>query len=107
MHWEAYYLSAMNHFSVSEDEKALELIDKSIELNKNFNNVISKAQMLSLMGKEGYAELIEEAKKIDKKRAENFMKNIWIDDMECVKPTLGQMFKAVRAIKKGEINLNP
>ncbi len=54
----------------------------------------------------GLAKAISK-KELDKKRAENFMKNIWVDDIECVKPTLGQMFKAVRAIKKGKINLNP
>lgn len=79
--WEAYYLLAMNHFCMGYYEKALELINKSVELQEMFDNVLSKAQMLKLMKKENYQEFVENAKCIDEKRCENFMKNMWIEDI--------------------------
>lgn len=98
-HWEAYYLLAGHYFSIEEDEKALDLIDKSIKLNETFDNVIQKAQMLYLMGKD-YMEFVEKAKKIDRKRAENFIKNVWIYDINNVKPTLSELFHAFKALTK-------
>lgn len=95
--WEAYYLLAGHYFSVNEDEKALELIDKSLELDERFDNVIQKAQMLYLMGKD-YMEFVEKARKIDKERTENFMKNVWIYNMNNVKPTIGELFNALKAL---------
>lgn len=99
-HWEAYYLSARDRFfSEGEEEEGLELIDKSLELNENFDNIMTKAQMLYLMRKD-CIEFIEKAKKIDKKRAENFMKNVWIYDINAIKPTLGELFHAFKALTK-------
>ena len=49
VHWEGYYLLALNCLSKEEDEKGLKMIDKSMELNENFDNLIAKAQMLYLL----------------------------------------------------------
>ena len=75
-HWEAYYLLSNFLFSMSEDDKALQLMSHSLHLDENFNNVISYAQMLYLTGDNAYSEYVDGAKKMDKKRADNFMKNI-------------------------------
>lgn len=98
--WEAYWLYAGSYFAVHEDEKALELIDRSLQLKVKFDNVMSKAQYLYLMSREGYMDYIEQAKKIDKKRAENFMKHFWIDSMDNVKPSFWEKIKALMAALK-------
>lgn len=98
-HWEAYYLLSMSYFMMNEDAKALELMYKSIMLEENFNNVISYGQMLYLSGVQEYASYIEKAKKIDKARAENFLKNTWIWNMDEVKPTLMETIKALLSIR--------
>ncbi|MDI6738110.1 MAG: hypothetical protein QME12_06375 [Nanoarchaeota archaeon] len=100
--WEAYWLYAGHCFALGKDEKALEMIDKSLELRRTFDNVISKAQHLHLMGKGGYAELIAEAAKMDKKRAENFMKKHWINDLDDVKPSFWEKIKVIREVFKND-----
>lgn len=98
-HWEAYYLLSMLHFMMNEDAKGLELMHKSITLEENFDNVIIYGQMLYLSGVQEYASYIEKAKKIDKPRAENFLKNEWVWDIEKVKPTLMEKMKALVTIR--------
>ncbi|NCO97331.1 MAG: hypothetical protein COY38_01195 [Candidatus Aenigmarchaeota archaeon CG_4_10_14_0_8_um_filter_37_24] len=80
---EVYCLMAMKHFRINEDEEAMKYIDMSLEKGENFDNLITKAQFLHLMsGKENYRKYLKKAEKIDKKRLENFMKNIWISKEE-------------------------
>lgn len=79
-HWESYYLLSLFSFAINEDDKALELMSQSLSLDENFNNVISYGQMLYIIGDHSYVEYAERAKKIDPKRAKNFMKNHWIWD---------------------------
>ena len=98
-HWEAYYLLSLFFFATGEDTKALELMAKSIHLDENFNNVVSYAQMLYLTGDHSYTNYINKAKKIDPKRARNFMKNCWIWDENLVKPTIIEKLKALNFIK--------
>ncbi len=97
-HWEGYYLYAINCFSRNEDEEGFEMINKSIELDENFDNIITKAQMLHLSGREGSKEYVEKARKIDRKRAEKFMKTAWINDEKDVQPTFEELFNAVKEI---------
>lgn len=99
-HWEAYYLLSLFIFGLNEDDKALQLMRHSIKLDENFNNVISYAQMLYLVGDHNYLEYVEKAKKMDKKRADNFMKNIWIWDIESVEPTISETIRA-KKIERG------
>ncbi len=105
-HWEAYYLLSGHYFSVHEDDKALELIDKSIELDERFDNVIQKAQMLYLIGKDNYMEFVEKAKRIDKERAENFMKNVWIYDMNGIKPSFSESLGAFKHLMRSRNKKN-
>ena len=100
VHWEGYYLLALNCFSKEEDEKGLKAIDKSIELSENFDNLIIKAQILYLRGKGEYMDYVEKAKKIDKKRAENFMKNHFTYDVNTIKPTLSELFNVMKYLIK-------
>lgn len=99
-HWEGYYLLALNCLSKEEDEEGLKAIDKSIELDENFDNLITKAQMLYLLGKGDYMGYVEKAKRIDKQRTENFMKNHFAYDVNTVKPTFSEMFNAIKYIIK-------
>jgi len=99
-HWEAYYLLSLFCFMMNEDDKALELMQHSIKLDENFNNVTSYAHILYLTGSHDYAQYIEKAKSMDRKRAENFMKNIWIWDVGSIKPSFLQTLKAVGIARK-------
>jgi len=82
--WEAYYLAAGNYFSQNKDQEAVEMIDKSLERKETFDNIISKAQMLCIWGKE-YQPWVEKARKMDKKRLENFMQHHWVGNMDQLK----------------------
>ena len=94
-HWEAYYLLALNHLSMQKNEEGFEALEKSLQLNQNFDNIILKAQILYLTGKGDYMPYVEKARKMDKKRAENFMKNHFIYDINTVRPTLSEIFNAL------------
>lgn len=83
-HWEAYYLAAMNHFSKEHDQEASDMIDKSVERKEAFDNVIAKAQMLCIWGKE-YNSWLEKARKMDEQRTENFMQHCWVGNMDELK----------------------
>ena len=98
-HWEAYYLLSLFSFAVNEDDKALELMLKSICLGDNFDNVISYGQMLYLTGDHEYSEYVDRARKIDAKRARNFMKNHWIWDEDNVEPSITEELLALKFIK--------
>lgn len=102
-HWEAYYLYALNFCSRNENVKGLDMIEKSIELNENFDNVISKAQILKFMGRSEYTEYLEKAKKINRGRAENFMKNHWVNNIDEVKPTFQELLNAIKHLIKKKI----
>ena len=99
-HWEAYYLWSMLCFMMHEDDKALELMQHSIKLNENFDNVISYAQMLYLTGSQDYIKYVDKAKKMDKERAENFLKSVWVWDVELIKPNFLQILKAAGIARK-------
>lgn len=99
-HWEGYYLLALHLSALNEDEEGLAAIDKSLELNENFDNIITKAQMLYLTGKGDYMKYVEKAKKIDKKRAENFMKNHFVYDVNSVQPTFSELLRAIKQMIK-------
>ncbi len=85
-HWEAYYLAGMNHFCQGKDLEAVEMIDKSVECKETFDNVIAKAQMLCIWGKD-YQPWLDKAKVMDESRAANFMKHHWVGNMDNLKVT--------------------
>jgi len=95
-HWEAYYLYAIKCSAAGDDGKSFEMIDKSIELEENFDNVIIKAQLLQLSGKKDFMEYIAKAKKIDKERTEKFMKNHWVNNIEDVNPTFNEILSVLK-----------
>lgn len=74
---EVYYLYALRFFSMGMNDKALEYIDLSLDREENFNNLITKAQFLHLMGDEKYKKYLRKVEILDKKRYDNFMKNYW------------------------------
>lgn len=98
-HWEAYYLLSLFSFTINEDGKGFELMSKSISLEENFNNIISYGQMLYLTGDHSYSEYVDRARKIDPKRAKNFMKNHWIWDENNLQPTAMEELMALKFIK--------
>ena len=99
-HWEAYYLLSMSCFMMNEYNKALELMQHSMRLNGNFDNVMSYAHILYHTGDQDYIKYVDNAKKMDKERAENFLKNVWIWDVENLKPAFLETLKAFKVIKK-------
>ena len=56
--------------------------------------------MLYLLGKGDYMDYVEKAKRIDKKRAENFMKNHFTYDVNTIKPTLSELFNVMKYLIK-------
>jgi len=79
---EVYYLYALRSFSLGRNNEALRYIDMSLERYETFSNVITKAQILHLMGDEDYKKYLKKAEQIDKKRLNNFMKNCWTPKAE-------------------------
>lgn len=86
-------------------EEALKYANKSLDLdNEFFDALITKAQLLFWMGNEGYKELIEQCHKIDKKRAQNFMKYSWINQIPNTHPLIiinQTLIQAEELIKRG------
>jgi len=97
-HWEAYYLLSSFHFGMGEDDEALELMEKSLQLHECFDNLMSYAQILCLLGKNDYKQYLNKARKMDKKRADNFMKHHWVWDVDDVEPTLSENVRALKSI---------
>lgn len=102
-HWEGYYLLALHCFALNEDEEGSAAIDKSLELNENFDNIMIKAQMLYMANKGDYMKYVDKARRIDKKRAENFMKSHFVYDVNLVQPTFSEFFDAIKQIMKRKI----
>ncbi len=79
-HWEAYYLLALHSFNTDE-QKALELLKKSIGLTENFDNLIAIAQLTYFTGKEDYLEYLARVEALDPPRFENYMEHYWSYDV--------------------------
>lgn len=79
-HWEAYYLLALRFFNTDE-QKALELLKKSIGLTEKFDNLIAIAQLTYFSGKEDYQEYLARAKALDPPRFNNYMEHYWSYDL--------------------------
>lgn len=99
-HWEAYYLLGMHHFAFGRDAEAAELLQRSVELEGRFDNLVTYAQILYLAGRDDYLGYLEKVKRIDPERAENFMRSHWVWDMESVQPTLLERIRLRRALRK-------
>lgn len=68
-------------------EEALKYADKSLNLDREFFDALfTKAQLLFWLGDEKYKDIVEHCHKIDKKRAERFMKHFWIDEIPKTHP---------------------
>ena len=55
--------------------------------------------MLHLNGSDYYQEYLEKAKEIDKGRANNFMRNHWVEDVNDIELTLMEKLKALKFMK--------
>jgi len=97
-HWEAYYLAAMNHFGQEHDQEASDMIDKSVERKETFDNVIAKAQMLCIWGKE-YNSWLKKARQFDEKRTNNFMKHYWVGNMDKLEVSFWDTIKTKMRLK--------
>ena len=76
----ANYQKSMILFILQRNEEALEFCDKALAKEKNnFNLLLIKAGILKQMNydKKEVNKCIEKAKKIDKKRTEEFLKKYW------------------------------
>ncbi|MEK6942100.1 MAG: tetratricopeptide repeat protein, partial [archaeon] len=64
-------------------EWALKEIEKAVQKDeKNFEYLILKAQILSLMGNASFIEVLKKAKATDNNRLENFLDNLWIENQK-------------------------
>ena len=75
-HWEGYYLLALHLFNADE-QKALELLKKSIGLTEKFDNLIAIAQLAYFAGKEDYLAYLAKAEALDPPRYRNYMEHFW------------------------------
>ncbi|MEA3514195.1 MAG: hypothetical protein U9R34_01860 [Nanoarchaeota archaeon] len=79
-HWEAYYLLGLHLFNKNE-RKALQALKKSLQLDENFNNLVTAAQLAYFMDKSNYQEYLDKAEKLDSERFKNFMEKYWSYDL--------------------------
>ncbi len=79
-HWEAYYLLALHSFNTDE-QKALELLKKSIGLTENFDNLIAIAQLAYFMGRDEYLAYLSRAEALNPPRFKNYMEHFWSYDL--------------------------
>jgi len=79
-HWEAYYLDGLRLFNIDE-QKAMQLLKKSLEKEERFDNLVVAGQLAYFMGDQNYQTYLDKAKKLDRGRFENFMKKIWTYDL--------------------------
>jgi tetratricopeptide (TPR) repeat protein len=74
--WEAYYLMGLLLFNTNE-RMAIKNFKISIELEKNFNNIIALSQLLYFLEDENYKKYLKEARIINILRYKNYMNNFW------------------------------
>lgn len=75
-----FHRATMNFFRLRFFD-ALEEIDKSLKLDSdNFDFVMTKASILHQLGRREYIQWVDKAGKIDKERADEFMKTSWIKE---------------------------
>lgn len=79
-HWEAYYLMGLFLFNL-DGKQALFYLERSLNLDENFDNIVVYAQLSYFNGKHDYMNYLEKAKSIDKKRYDNYMKTVWTYDL--------------------------
>ena len=75
-HWEAYYLLGITFFNTNE-KKAAEFFEKSLELKETFDNLTFYAQLLYFLRDSKYKRLLMKAQKLDPIRFKRFMKEYW------------------------------
>jgi tetratricopeptide (TPR) repeat protein len=75
-HWEAYYVLGIMFFNTNE-EKAAEFFEKSLELKETFDNLTFYAQLLYFLRDSKYKTLLMKAQKLDPIRFKRFMKEYW------------------------------
>ena len=89
----ANYQKALCLFVLRRNKEAISFIDSTIEQNKkagkeeNFNFIVLKAGVLYSLGKKDYGTWLAKAKKLDKERAELFMKNYFAEFRQSWKQT--------------------
>lgn len=76
---EAIKNKAMNCFMSFNFREALHWADEGMKIDsEDFDVLISKANMMYLLGDDCFCEYVERARKVDRERTENFMENFWI-----------------------------
>lgn len=76
---EAIKNKAMNCFMSFNFREALYWADEGMKIDsEDFDVLISKANIMYLLGDDYFCEYVERARKVDRERTENFMENFWI-----------------------------
>lgn len=68
------------------------MINKSVERKETFDNVIAKAQMLCVWGKD-YEPWLNKARMMDEPRTANFMKHHWVGNIDRLEVTIWDKIK--------------
>lgn len=78
---QAHFQFATIMFAMRELKTALNAVNESLKIDSNsFDSLILKAQILYQLNDDSYKDCVEKARKVDAKRAENFMKKYWIKE---------------------------
>jgi len=79
---QAHTQVAATMFAIGDYTAALKAVNNSLKIySNNFDSVMLKAQILYQLRNPSYKKWIEKARKIDPKRAKNFMNNFWDEEV--------------------------
>jgi tetratricopeptide (TPR) repeat protein len=83
----AYVLSVFNSMAVMDLQEALRFANKGLGIDpEDFDLVMSKAQLLYWLGDPEYKSWIEEARRINRDRTDDFMAFHWIEEVPPTHP---------------------
>lgn len=74
----AYVLGCLNRALTFRFREALEWADKGLEIEENFDLLITKANVMYWLGDDYFCDYIERARKIDDERTDEFLRFYWI-----------------------------
>jgi len=74
----AYVIGCMNRMLTFRFKEALKWADRGLEIEENFDLLISKANIMYWIGDDYFCDYIERARKIDDERTDRFLREYWI-----------------------------
>ena len=74
----AYVIGCMNKAFTFRFKEALKWADRGLEIEENFDLLITKANVMYWLGDDCFCDYIERARKIDDERTDRFLRTYWI-----------------------------